>query len=184
MVIGTVSTKAVGLCVGPGPEKATLSSIKAESVPEFGDEEGCFELVESLEEDPFNTVRLKNTCDFDIEALSGTGCSAGEECEVFYFASGEERLVELEGVEEVVTDFDENPQPERFLDFSWSENGRSGHIWLWSTYTYGYPFTPPCDDVRTCQVSSTHAKQPATPLGFTLLALAGLFGLKRRRCIT
>ena len=179
MVIGIVSTKAVGLCVGPGPEKATLSSIKAESAPEFGDEEGCFELVESLEEDPFNTVRLKNTCDFDIEALSGTGCSAGEECEVFSFASGEERLVELEGVEEVVTDFDENPQPERSLDFSWSENGRSGQIWFSSTYRYDYPYTPPCDDVRTCQVSSTHAKQPATPLGLTLFALASLVGLRR-----
>jgi hypothetical protein len=184
IIISAVSTKAVGLCVGPGPEKATLSSIKVESEPEFGDEEGCFELVESVEEDPFNTVRLKNICDFDIKAFSVINCSPGDDCEVFYFASGQESLLELEGVEEVVTDFDENPRPERFLEIAWAENGLMGQVWLSSTYRYDYPPAPPCDDVRTCQVSSTHVKQPATPLGFTLLALAGLFGLKRRRCIT
>jgi MYXO-CTERM domain-containing protein len=140
--------------------------------------------VESVEEDPFNTVRLKNTCDFDIEARSVINCSDEGDCEVFYFASGQESLLELEGVEEVVTDFDENPRPERFLEIAWAENGLMGQVWLSSTYQYDYLPAPPCDDVRTCQVTSTHTKQPTTLLGWILLALAGLFGLQRRRRIT
>lgn len=177
----SMPTKAESACFGPSPEKATLAALQAMSTPEFGSDEGCFDLLESLEEDPFNTVRLVNTCGFDIEARDSVDCTEEEACETYLFVSGEPRLLELRGAEEVVTDFSKNPEPERQMEITWSHDGVRGQIVLWSRYDYGYPFAPPCDDVRTCQMAPGNTGRALSPLGLILLLAIALFGWRRRR---